>query len=108
MDQYTMMKVPFDDDTESFIDQLSRLSRALNLAPPTLRGRVIPCEILEIKRWEIETKIKGRTIETPTEIVVYSRMYPSWDTGIMMAMEEALARSCIMYPKEIFDMDNTF
>jgi hypothetical protein len=26
----------------------------------------------------------------------------------MMAMEEALARICGMYPKEIFDMDNTF
>jgi hypothetical protein len=108
MDQYTMMKVPFDDDTESFSDQLSHLSRALNLAPPTFRGRVIPCGIPEIKRWEIETKIKGRTIQPPTEIVVYSRMYLGWDTGIMMAMEEALARICGMYPKEIFDMDNTF
>jgi hypothetical protein len=68
------MKIPFDDDTESFSDHLSRLSRALNLAPPTLWGRVIACEILKINRWEIETKIKGRTIEPPTEIVVYSRM----------------------------------
>jgi hypothetical protein len=108
MDQYTMMKVPFDDDNESFSDQLSHLSRALNLAPPTFRGRVIPCGISEIKHWEIETKIKGRTIEPPTETVVYSRMYLGWDTGIMMAMEEALARIYDMYPKEIFDMDNTF
>jgi hypothetical protein len=69
---------------------------------------VIPCEIPEIKRWEIDTTIQGRTIEPPTETVVYSRMYPGWDTGIMMAMEEALARICVMYPKEIFDMDNTF
>jgi hypothetical protein len=103
-----MMKVPFDDDTESFSDQLSRLSRALNLAPPTFQGRVIPCQIPKIKRWEIETKIQGRTIKPPTETVVYSRMYPGWDTGIMMAMEEALAHICGMYPKEIFDMDNTF
>jgi hypothetical protein len=35
-------------------------------------------------------------------------MYPGWDTGFMMAMEEALARICGMYPKEIFDMDNSF
>jgi hypothetical protein len=35
-------------------------------------------------------------------------MYPGWDIGIMMAMEEALARIYGMYPKEIFDMDNTF
>jgi hypothetical protein len=35
-------------------------------------------------------------------------MYPGWETGIMMAMEEALARICGMYPKEIFDMDNSF
>jgi hypothetical protein len=44
-----MMKVPFDDDEESFSDQLSRLSRALHLAPPTFWGRVIPYEIPEIK-----------------------------------------------------------
>jgi hypothetical protein len=108
MDQYTMMKVPFDDDEKSFSDQLSCLSRALNLAPPTFRGRVIPCEITEFNRWEIETKIKGRTIEPATVTVVYSRMYPGWDIGIMMAMEEALARIYGMYPKELFDMDNTF
>jgi FtsZ-binding cell division protein ZapB len=53
-------------------------------------------------------KIKGRTIEPPTETVVYSRMYPGWDTRIMMAMEEELARICSMYPKEIFNMDNSF
>jgi hypothetical protein len=69
---------------------------------------VIPCEISEINRWEIETKIKGHTIEPPTETVVYSRMYPGWETGIMMAMEEALDCICGMYPKEIFDMDNSF
>jgi hypothetical protein len=69
---------------------------------------VIPCEIPEINRWEIETKIKGRTIDPPMETVVYARRYPGWETGIMMAMEEALAHICGMYPKEIFDMDNTF
>jgi hypothetical protein len=108
MAQFTKMKTPFDVDTESFSDQLSHLSRALDLAPPTFWGRVIPCEISEINRWEIEMKIKGRTIEPPTETVVYSRMYPSWETGIMMAMEEALARICGMYVKEIFKMDNSF
>jgi hypothetical protein len=94
---FTKMKTPFDDDTEYFSDQLSRLSRMLDLAPPTFRGRVIPCEVPEIIRWEIEMRIKGRTIEPPTETVMYSRIYPSWETGIMMAMEEALARICGMY-----------
>jgi hypothetical protein len=45
---FTKMKTPYDDDTEYFGDQLSRLSRMLDLAPPTFRGRVIPCEDLEI------------------------------------------------------------
>jgi hypothetical protein len=108
MAQFTKIKTPFDDDTESFSDQLSHLSRALNLAPPTFRGSVIPCEILEINRWEIETKIKGRTIEPPTETVVYSRMYLGWETGIMMAMEEALAHICGMYVQEISEMNNYF
>jgi hypothetical protein len=94
---FTKMKTPFDNDTEYFSDQLSRLSRILDLATPTFRGRVIPCEVPEIIHWEIETRIEARTIEPPTEIVVYSRMYPGWETGVMMAMEEALARICAMY-----------
>jgi hypothetical protein len=61
----------------------------------------------EIVRWEIETRIEGRTIGTPTETVVYSRMYPGWETGVMMAMEEALARLCGMYVQEISEMDNS-
>jgi hypothetical protein len=39
----------------------------------------------------------GGTLEPPTETVVYSRIYPGWETGIMMAMEEALARIYGMY-----------
>jgi hypothetical protein len=104
---FTKTKTPYDDDTYYFGDQLSRLSWILDLAPPTFRGRVIPCEVSEIVRWEIETKIEGRTIEPPTETVVYSRMYPGWETGIMMAMEEALARICNMYVQEISEMDNS-
>jgi hypothetical protein len=104
---FTKMKTPYDDDTEYFSDQLSRLSRMLDLAPPTFRGRVIPCEVLEINRWEIETRIEGRTIEPPTETVVYSRIYPGWETGIMMAMEEALARICVMYVQEISEINNS-
>jgi hypothetical protein len=94
---FTKMKTPFDDDTECFSDQLSRLSRMLDLGPPTFRGRVIPYEVPEIIRWEIKMKIKGRTIEPPMETVVYSRMYPGWETGIMMAMEEALSHIFGMY-----------
>jgi hypothetical protein len=101
------MKTPFDDVTEYFSDQLSRLSRMLDLAPPTFWGRVIPCEVPEIIRWEIEMRIEGRTIEPPTETVVYSRMYPGWETGIMMAMEEALAHICDMYVQEISELNNS-
>jgi hypothetical protein len=68
---------------------------------------VIPYVVPEIVRWEIETRIEGRTIGTPTEIVVYSKMYPGWETGVMMAMEEALARICGMYVQEISEMDNS-
>jgi hypothetical protein len=98
---FTKLKIPFDDDTDCFSDQLSHLSRMLDLTPPTFRGRVIPCEVPEIIHWEIETRIEGRTIDPPTETVVYSRMHPGWDTGILMAMEEALARIYGMYIQEI-------
>jgi hypothetical protein len=105
---FTKMRTPFDDDTEYFSDQISRLSRMLDLAPPTFCGRVLSCDVPEVIRWEIKTKIEGCTIEPTTETVVYSRMYPSWEKGVMMAMEEALARICDMYTKEISNMDNSF
>jgi hypothetical protein len=47
---FTKMRTPFDDDSEYFSDQLSCLSRMLDLAPPTFRGRVLPCDILEVIR----------------------------------------------------------
>jgi hypothetical protein len=56
----------------------------------------------------IETKIKGCTIEPPTETVVYARRYPTWEIGVVMAMEEALARIYEMYSKEIFDIGTPF
>jgi hypothetical protein len=51
---FTKMRTPYDNETEYFGNQLSRLSRMLDLAPPTFHGRVIPCEVPEIIRWEIE------------------------------------------------------
>jgi hypothetical protein len=70
------------------------------------RHQVIPYEVLEIIRWERDED-QGRTIEPPTETVVYSRMYPGWETGIMMAMKEALAPICGMYVQEISEMNNS-
>jgi hypothetical protein len=74
---FTKMKTPFDDDTEYFSDQLSCLSWMLNLAPPTFHGRELLSSIPERTQWLIEAKIKGRTIEPPTETMVYARRYPS-------------------------------
>jgi hypothetical protein len=74
---FTKMKTPFDDYTEYFSDQLSCLSRMLNLAPPTFRGRELRSGVPGRTQWWIESKIKGRTIEPPIEIVVYARRYPS-------------------------------
>jgi hypothetical protein len=105
---FTNMRTPFDDDTDYFSDQLCRLSRMLDLAPPTFHGIVLPYYIPEVIRWEIETKIKGRTIEPTTETMVDSRMYPGWETGVMMAMEEALAHISDMSSKEISKLDNSF
>jgi hypothetical protein len=105
---FTKMKTPFDDDTEYFSDQLSRLSRMLNLAPPTFCGRALQSGIPGRTWWLIESKIKGRTIDPPTETVVYARRYPSWEIGVVMAMQEALARICETYSKEIFDLGMPF
>jgi hypothetical protein len=74
----------------------------LNLAPPTFRGRVLPSDIPEVAHWVIETKIKGRTIQPPTKTVVYAIRYPSQEIGLVMAIEEVLARICETYSKEIF------
>jgi hypothetical protein len=45
------MRTPFDEDTEYFGDQLSRLSRMLDLAPPTFHGRVLPCDVPVVIHW---------------------------------------------------------
>jgi hypothetical protein len=108
MAHFTKMKTPFEDDTEYFSDQLSRLSGMLNLAPPTFRGRALQNGIPGRTWWLIETKIKGRTIEPPTETVVYARRYSSWELGVVMAMQEALARICETYSKEIFNLGMPF
>jgi hypothetical protein len=108
MAHFTKMKTPFDDDTSYFSDQLSRLSQMLNLAPPTFRGRVLQSGVPGRTWWLIESKIKGRTIEPPTETVVYVRRYLSWEIGVVMAMQEALARICEKYSKEIFDLGMPF
>jgi hypothetical protein len=34
-------------------------------------------------------------------------MYPGWETGIMMAMEEALAHICGMYVQDISELNNS-
>jgi hypothetical protein len=108
MAHFTNMKTPFDDDTTYFNDQLSRLSRMLDLAPPTFRGRALQSGIPGITWWLIESKIKGRTIKPPTETVVYARRYSSWEIGVVMAMQEALACICETYSKEIFDLGMPF
>jgi hypothetical protein len=56
----------------------------------------------------IETKIKGRTVEPPTKTVVYARRYSSWEIGVVMAMQEALACICKTYSKEIFNLGMPF
>jgi hypothetical protein len=40
--------------------------------------------------------------------VVYARRYPSWEIGVVMAMQEALARICETYSKEIFNLGMPF
>jgi hypothetical protein len=34
-------------------------------------------------------------------------MYPGWETGVLIAMEEALAHICGMYIQEISELDNS-
>jgi TolA-binding protein len=41
-------------------------------------------------------------------MVVYERRYSSWELGVVMAMQEALARVCETYSKEIFNLGMPF
>jgi hypothetical protein len=41
-------------------------------------------------------------------MVVYARRYSSWELGVVMAMQEALARVCKTYSKEIFNLGMPF
>jgi hypothetical protein len=101
MAAFTLFKTPYDEDTIPFSDTLSRLCRSLNLRPPMFRGRLLPSDVPTVDRWEIETTIEGRLIEPVTDTVVYLKKYPSWEDGVVMAMQEALARIVCMHGDSI-------
>ncbi|KAK1618871.1 hypothetical protein QYE76_024388 [Lolium multiflorum] len=65
------------------------------------RGRLLPSDVPTVDRWEIETTIEGRLIEPVTNTVVYLKRYPSWEDGVVMAMQEALARIVCMHGDSI-------
>ncbi|KAM0899984.1 hypothetical protein ACQ4PT_020933 [Festuca glaucescens] len=97
MAAFTHFTTPYDEDTTPFSDTLSRLCRSLNLCPPMFRGRLLPSDVPTVERWEIETTIEGRLVEPVTDTVVYLKGYPSWEDGVVMAMQEALARIVYMH-----------
>lgn len=80
-----------------FNDQLALLAIELELEPPEFRGRLLPSVDQEEGQWEIQTIIWGRRTEPTTRDIFVRRMYPNWERGVEMAMQDALARACRAY-----------
>ncbi|KAK1694751.1 hypothetical protein QYE76_011448 [Lolium multiflorum] len=73
MGTFTKLWVPYPEDDTPFSDTLSR----------------------------IETTIEGRLVQPATDTVVYLKTYPDWEDGVVMAMQEALARIVYRYRNDI-------
>lgn len=77
--------------------QLTGVCRVVGLVPPIFRGRMIPSNIPNVHRWEIETHVLPRAIGTPTEPILYTKVYTTWETGLLLATREILSRICAKY-----------
>jgi hypothetical protein len=76
--------------------QLALVAEELDLAMPSVRGRELPNG-----RWELQVTVAGRAIVPYTEDIIFTRVYPSWDLGVDMAMQDALTRICGSYHGEM-------
>ena len=94
------MEILRDSATCPFGVQMNGICRVLDLVPPTFKIRMIPSEITDRQRWEIETEILPGTTRISTEALVYRRVYTTWETGLLLAKHEAL--SCIC--EEFYEM----
>ena len=91
------MRIPSDSAHNLFGRQLMGVCRVLNIVPPIFKGRELPSDVPNVHRWEIETEILPRPIGTPTEPIIFRKEYTTWETGLLLAMHEALARICETY-----------
>lgn len=106
MDSYTETHTAGDGKGRLFCDQLAALAVEVDLPKPEFRGKALPFVVGQPARWQIETRIRGRTVTPETPDEVYTRIYPDWSTGVEMAMLGALSRLCYQYrtviPRETF------
>ena len=105
MDGYTKFYTAGQDDDRHFSKLLSSLCQSLKLPMPVFRGKRISSEP-GLKRWEIETKLVGRSMAPITSDVVYKEIYKSWSTGVEQAMHGAISRLCFQYrgtlPRQLY------
>jgi hypothetical protein len=101
MGTFTKLWVPYPEDDTPFSDTLSRVCRSLSIRAPMFRGRAVISDVHVVERWEIETTIEGRLVQPVTDTVVYLKTYPDWEDGVVMAMQEALARIVYRYENDI-------
>jgi hypothetical protein len=101
MGTFTKLWVPYPEDDTPFSDTLSRVCRSLSIRAPMFRGRAVISDVHIVERWEIETTIEGRLVQPVTDTVVYLKTYPDWEDGVVMAMQEALARIVYRYENDI-------
>jgi hypothetical protein len=96
MGDYTRIVYASVEFEQPFRMQLALVADELDLAMPYIRGRELPHG-----RWELQVTVAGRAIAPYTEDIIFTRVYPSWEFGVDMAMQDALARICGSYHGEM-------
>ena len=69
----------------------------LDLVPPIFKGRMIPSEIPNVQRWEVETDILSRQTGILTAPIVYRKLCTTWETGLLLSKQKGLSHICKEY-----------
>jgi hypothetical protein len=99
--EFTVMVTPEEGDDSLFANQLATLTTFLDLPPPEFRGKQLPPMAPEDHCWLIEATVRGRRVKPETHDIVFYKESPNWDSGVEMAMQEALARTVQTYRHQI-------
>ncbi|CAM0881272.1 unnamed protein product [Alopecurus aequalis] len=101
MTDYTHREYADWAPTRHFSKQLAQLAALLKIPIPMFRGKELPSNLPGANRWEIATIILKDPSKPNTKQACYTTYCPDWDTGLDMAMHEAMSRLTHLYFEEL-------